>query len=450
MNAQFLGFCDLKAVSRSCTLLRWCKWMVLLGSIAAAINTAYAKENELVILTTFSREPLLPLIEEFSKQYQGVDVQVVHRRAQSSIQLLNKSYIQNIDVVLSSSPFLMQHLANSNKLATLPAHLQPPEWLKPYMLPPTDKVVTIGYSGAGLVWNRDYLSLHHLPTPTSFTDLANFIYFDHITMSTPTRSGTTQLMVESILAKYGWQQGWRILLNVGANLGTISSRSFGVSDYVAKGQFGIGPTIDSYASILERKFEHVQFRYDESFTLMPTYVAQVSLRENDQYAKAFIDLLMSKSVQTNMDSNDFSKHAINDKSLFNEAYTQLSMASITHREELVNLLFEIAITKRLPQLKDTWLAINHAKTKYAHNEPALKLIENIETRVFSLPVTETELAVVYQSWQKISVDDVQYETNSAAISMQVAELTHRWKMQLALTLEEALSDLKNLDRVDTP
>ncbi|MGB5803195.1 MAG: ABC transporter substrate-binding protein, partial [Vibrio anguillarum] len=75
--------------------------MVLLGSIAAAINTAYAKENELVILTTFSREPLLPLIEEFSKQYQGVDVQVVHRRAQSSIQLLNKSYIQNIDVVLS-------------------------------------------------------------------------------------------------------------------------------------------------------------------------------------------------------------------------------------------------------------------------------------------------------------------------------------------------------------
>ncbi|CSI63335.1 phosphoglycerate transport regulatory protein PgtC [Vibrio cholerae] len=30
-------------------------------------------------------------------------------------------------------------------------------------------------------------------------------------MSTPARSGTTQMMVESILAKYGWQKGWEIV-----------------------------------------------------------------------------------------------------------------------------------------------------------------------------------------------------------------------------------------------
>ncbi len=53
---------------------------------------AQAAERELVILTTFSREPLLPLVEEFSRRYQGIEVQIIHRRAQSSVQLLNKLY----------------------------------------------------------------------------------------------------------------------------------------------------------------------------------------------------------------------------------------------------------------------------------------------------------------------------------------------------------------------
>lgn len=208
---------------------------------------AQAAERELVILTTFSREPLLPLVEEFSRRYQGIEVQIIHRRAQSSVQLLNKSYIQNIDLVLSSSPYLMQNLAQSGKLAALPEPMQTPEWLKPYALPMTEHVATIGYSGAGLVWNQDYLKTHQLPEPKQFSDLAKPVYFGHVTMSTPARSGTTQMMVESILAKYGWQKGWEILLRVGANLATASARSFGVSDYIANGQFAVGPTIDSYA-----------------------------------------------------------------------------------------------------------------------------------------------------------------------------------------------------------
>ncbi|MCV5391904.1 ABC transporter substrate-binding protein, partial [Escherichia coli] len=74
-----------------------------------------------------------------------------------------------------------------------------------------------GYSGAGIVWNKDYLAANHLPEPKRFQDLTNPPYFGHVTMSTPSRSGTTQLMVESVLSQYGWQGGWRILLHVGAN-----------------------------------------------------------------------------------------------------------------------------------------------------------------------------------------------------------------------------------------
>ncbi|GHY10397.1 phosphoglycerate transport regulatory protein PgtC, putative [Vibrio cholerae] len=402
---------------------------------------AQAAERELVILTTFSREPLLPLVEEFSRRYQGIEVQIIHRRAQSSVQLLNKSYIQNIDLVLSSSPYLMQNLAQSGKLAALPEPMQTPEWLKPYALPMTEHVATIGYSGAGLVWNQDYLKTHQLPEPKQFSDLAKPVYFGHVTMSTPARSGTTQMMVESILSKYGWQKGWEILLRVGANLATASARSFGVSDYIANGQFAVGPTIDSYALILGRKLDYVQFVYDESFTLMPTYVAQIRQNHNDKYAKAFIELLMSNAVQTNMEGNDFAKHSVQDQSLVNERFTRLPMGSIIRREECLNYLFDLAITKQLPQLKDTLLAVLEAKAQFARRPSVLAKIEQIERTVFTMPITEQEVdALAIQ----IAPNSALSEEQQAESAMLLAEKGHEWQMRLEKQLEQANQELKIL------
>ncbi|MEF1187495.1 ABC transporter substrate-binding protein, partial [Vibrio sinaloensis] len=229
------GFCEVRLIRK---LTAWhhsilAAWLTL--SSSAAIS-----QEQLVILTTFSSEPIAELMFEYKQQNPKVDIKLIHRRTQSAIQLLNKSYIKDVDVVLSSSPFLMEELYKRNQLAKVAYGNEMPQWLVPFVLPKRNKVVSVGYSGAGLVWNKDYLMANNLKVPTRFQDLARFDYFGHITMSTPSRSGTTQMMIESILAKHGWDKGWAIILNVGANLGTISSRSFGVADYVAKGQFGIG------------------------------------------------------------------------------------------------------------------------------------------------------------------------------------------------------------------
>lgn len=100
------------------------------------------------------------------------------------------------------------------------------------------------------MWNQDYLKTHQLPEPKQFSDLAKIGLFwacHHEYTSTLWHHAddggkhTGQIW----LAK-----GWEILLRVGANLATASARSFGVSDYIANGQFAVGPTIDSYALIL--------------------------------------------------------------------------------------------------------------------------------------------------------------------------------------------------------
>lgn len=69
-------------------------------------------------------------------------------------------------------------------------------------------------------------------------------------MSSPSRSDTNHLMVESLLQQKGWEEGWATLLASAGNLVTISSRSFGVADKIKSGLGVAGPVIDNYANLL--------------------------------------------------------------------------------------------------------------------------------------------------------------------------------------------------------
>lgn len=365
---------------------------------------AYAQKEQLVILTTFSQEPLLPLVAEFNKIHQDLEVKLLHRRTSSSIQLLSKSYIDDIDLILTSSPYLMSHLIKADKLVDMPLKLKAPEWLMPYVLPSTSKVVTIGYSGAGIVWNQDYFDGHQLPLPQGFSSLVAPAYFGHVTMSTPSRSGTTQMMLESVLTQYGWDDGWQIILNVAANFATISSRSFGVSDTISRGGLGVGPTIDSYAHILQRKLDYVQFSYDKDFTLMPTYVGMIKQTASDKHALAFIEMLLSDKIQSQILKNSFSKYSINDDQLLENPHVSLNVETLMRREIGINLLFDIAITKRLAVLSDTWLAIIHSEQRSQLDPDKLLLIQKAKERLFSMPISISEFDAQMALFSKLQRD----------------------------------------------
>ncbi len=385
MTHIFKGFCDLKIHNIGA------KWKAILASLLCFSSPAKADKDGLVILTTFSGEPLAELISEYKTQYPKVDITLIYRKTQSASQLLNKGYIDDIDMVLSSSPYVMQDLVDNRLLSSSSLSLEMPVWLSPFVLPTQNKVVSVGYSGAGLVWNNDYLTANNLSTPSKFKDLVSPEYYGHITMSTPSRSGTTQMMVESILARYGWEKGWSIILNVGANLGTISSRSFGVSDYVAKGQFGIGPTIDSYALVLPERYQHVGFGYDQDFTLMPTYVAILNKPGGNPLAHHFIELLVSEKIQGDMLESTFAKHSISDNSLLSEAVPALNLTKLMGREKLVNLIFDESITKRLPELQDIWLSLSRFKVQYKNDAEIQERVNTLMTELFTIPFSEEQV-----------------------------------------------------------
>lgn len=366
----------------------------LIGVFFASNTLAKAPDSPpaspLVILTTFSERPLASMLKSFKQKYPDVVIKVIHRRTSSSIQLLNQSDIKDIDLVLSSSPFLMHNLTASKKIVELPVPRATPKWLHAHTLLSNQKITTIGYSGAGLIWNNDYLHKYNLLPPQSWEALLNPNYFQHLTMSTPSRSGTTQLMVESILQNYGWKKGWAMLLNIGANLTTISSRSFGVSEAVSRGMVAAGPVIDSYAINAMKKFEFLDFSYLPNVALMPTYLGVVNHPITDPNATRFLNFVLSDSTQNQLLTNGFSKHAITDDSLAQNNHFYLDQTKMKQRESVVNLLFDQAITYQLPQLNDTWLAIITASQRFKHNPLILEEIEQAKHLTFTMPISEQD------------------------------------------------------------
>lgn len=336
--------------------------------------------------------------------------------------------------MISSSPFLMNQLIESNSLATLPLSISPPTWISKHSLVDTQKVAIIGYSNTVLLWNSDYLTRNNLPIPHNWQDLTNAIYFHHLTMTTPTRSGTTQIMIESILQHYGWQKGWRLILNMGANLATISSRSFSVSESISRGQIGLGAVIESYAVNLN-DIPFLDSSALNNVALMPLYIGIIKKQQQNELALKFIKYILSNNVQSNLIQTPFAKHSVNKALPLHQKNLFLDKDLLISREFIINRLFDLAISEQLPQLQDAWLNIITAQKKYKHSARHLKKIQQAKHQLFTLPITEQEVQ-----------EESTYYQNSQQMNPQKIGRILQWKNLLSKQIQDSNNIISQLSK----
>ena len=135
------------------------------------------------------------------------------------------------------------------------------------------------------MYNTRYLRANNLPAPKEWDDLKKPIYFGHVGISAPSRSGTTHLTVETILQGEGWDKGWATLLEIGGNLAQVSDRSFGVPDAVNSGQYGIGIVIDFFGLSAKASGFPVEFVYPTVTTIVPANVGIIANAKNQKAAR---------------------------------------------------------------------------------------------------------------------------------------------------------------------
>ncbi|STV71602.1 phosphoglycerate transport regulatory protein PgtC [Klebsiella michiganensis] len=137
-------------------------------------------------------------------------IRTLNRTSASLEQLLDTANAENVDLVLTSSPMLLQHLQEHQKLAPFSGAPAASQRLVPESIRATS--VAVAMSGFGLLINRSALTTRHLPAPADWDDLTDPRYQGALLMSSPSRSDTNHLMVESLLQQKGWLKGWQTLL----------------------------------------------------------------------------------------------------------------------------------------------------------------------------------------------------------------------------------------------
>jgi ABC-type Fe3+ transport system substrate-binding protein len=152
-------------------------------------------------------------------------------------------------------------------------------------------------AGYGIMWNTRYLAANKLPEPKEWADLVNPVYHGHLAISSPSRSGTTHLTVETILQGEGWAKGWGQLLAIAGNCAAITERSFGVPDGVASGQFGIGLVIDFFGLAAKNSGMPVEFVYPAVTSIVPANIALVAGAKAPEAGKRFIQFTLSDEGQ---------------------------------------------------------------------------------------------------------------------------------------------------------
>ncbi len=273
----------------------------VLSVIAAAALASSAFAGTVTVITSFPKELTGIYKAAFEKAYPSIKLEILNKSTTQGIAYLRELPVgQRPEIFWASAPDAFEVLAGQNLLENIAdqANKQVPAKVGSYPVNnPQGLYLGQALAGYGLMWNKRYLAANKVPAPAQWADLMKPVYFNHAAMSSPSRSGTTHLTVETLLQGEGWDKGWSQLLQIAGNSAAITERSFGVPDGVNNGQFGIGLVIDFFG--LASKFTGfpVDFIYPDVTAIVPANIGLVKGSKNADEARQFIRYSVSLEGQ---------------------------------------------------------------------------------------------------------------------------------------------------------
>ncbi|RDI58002.1 ABC transporter substrate-binding protein [Microvirga subterranea] len=385
--------------------------------LLTAAGFADEKVRAVRVLTSFPPQFLEPFQSAFRTRHPELSLEFVQRKTTTAVaDIVGERH--RADIFWASAPDAFEILKRAGRLAALkPRPTGAPDLIAGY--PVNDPDMTyLGFalSGYGFVYNPDYLEGRGLPVPRGWSDLAAPIYAGHIGISSPSRSGTMHLMVEAILQVYGWDRGWGIWSEIGGNLATVTARSFGVSAGVARGRFGIGPSIDFLANPEGMPKDSTRFALPEETLFVPASIAVLNDAANRDGAERFVDFVLSQEGQALLldpavarlpispavypagettDGSPFRRDGLFSKGLFD---ARLSAA----RYELVNIIFDEMITFRRSDLVRMWRSVRALEAALSGRSDAdlAKLVSDARHALTRPPLSGPE-AMELERWKDL-------------------------------------------------
>jgi phosphoglycerate transport regulatory protein PgtC len=374
-------------------------------AVLASGTLAYAQQ-QIVVVTSFPKELTEAYKKAFEAKNPGIRVEILNKGTSSGVAYVREAAATNKpDIFWASAPDAFEVLAKEKLLAKFDgANKAVPSKIGNYPInDPQGYYYGQALAGYGLMWNTRYLKANKLPEPKEWADLAKPVYFGHVAISSPSRSGTTHLTVETILQAEGWEKGWRQMLMIAGNCAAITERSFGVPDGVNNGQYGIGLVIDFFGLAAKASGFPTEFIYPSQTAIVPANIGLIANARNAELGKKFIAFTLSPEGQELLLDPKISRLPVlpatyakapkgypNPFSGTIKAKVHFDSDLSESRYYVVSSIFDHTITFRHKELAAATKAINEAAAKLAgkNNPQAQKLLADARDLAYSPVVSE--------------------------------------------------------------
>lgn len=271
------------------------------SAAALLVAAGPAMAGTITIVTSFPKDLTQVYKTAFEKANPDIKVEILNKATSQGIAYVRELPVgQRPDIFWASAPDAFEVLKRDNLLekASDLANKDVPAKIGNYAInDPDGRYLGQALGGYGLMWNTRYMKANKVPPPAEWADLTKAAYFGHVAVSSPSRSGTTHLTVETILQGEGWDKGWSQLLEISGNSAQITERSFGVPDGVNNGQFGIGIVVDFFGLSSKYSGFPVEFVYPTVTAVVPANIGLVSGGKNTAEARKFVSFSLSREGQ---------------------------------------------------------------------------------------------------------------------------------------------------------
>lgn len=398
-----------------------------------------AHAGTVTVVTSFPKELTQAYKSAFEKANPTIKIEILNKNTVQGIAYVRELPAgQRPDVFWASAPDAFEVLAGARLLDNVAelANKAAPTKVGNYPInDPKGLYLGQALAGYGLMWNTRYMAANKLPAPKQWADLMKPVYFGHVAMSSPSRSGTTHLTVETMLQGEGWDKGWRQLLEIAGNSAAITERSFGVPDGVNNGQFGIGLVIDFFGLAGKYSGFPVEFIYPDVTAVVPANIGLVAGGKNSEEARQFIRYTLSTEGQQLLLDPKISRLPIlqaaqlkvpagypNAFDIAKRAKVHFDSELSESRYNVVSSLFDQAITFRFKELQAATKAIHEAQAALAKkpNAQGSTLLKQAQDLAFT-PVVSEKLAADKDFLALFTANK-----KEAAVNKQVTGLEDRW------------------------
>ena len=418
----------------------------LVALACAATWSIQASAESITVITSFPKELTEAYKKAFEAKYPNDRVEILNKNTAAGMAYVREQPAgMRPEVFWASAPDAFEVLAAQKLLQKVDSgNPNIPAKVGSYPInDPEGLYKGQALAGYGIMWNTRYAKANKLPDPKEWADLMAPVYFGHVAISSPSRSGTTHLTLETILQGEGWERGWNQMLRIAGNCAAITERSFGVPDGVSSGQFGVGLVVDFFGLAPKNSGFPVEFVYPSVTAIVPANIALIAGAKSAEAGKRFIQYTLSEEGQMLLFDKKISRLPVM-PSLYAKApagypnpFSGTIKAKVNFDSDLsesryyvVSSLFDQAITFRHKELAAATKAIHEAEKRL--NGKASVQLDEAKKLAFASPLTDAQVK------DKALLALFKADKKDTAITAQKTRVEEEWAQKVKANYAKAI------------